>query len=89
LIGSGKTFGFASLSDMARNLETYLSQLAQAKAAMNKDQRNHILWAMHELHQEATHRDAPLTDQSGLIAVVQPGQDAVAPRRIFVVEDEH
>jgi diguanylate cyclase (GGDEF)-like protein len=89
LIGSGKTFGFVSLSDVARNLEAYLRQLAQAKAVMNKDQHNHILGAMRELHQAAIHRDAPLTDQSGLIAVVQPSQDAVAPRRIFVVEDEH
>jgi len=40
---SGKHFEFASLSDAGRNLETYRRQLAQAKAAMNKDQRNHIL----------------------------------------------
>jgi diguanylate cyclase (GGDEF)-like protein len=89
LIGSGKTFGFSSLSDTARNLETYLRQLAQAKAVMNKDQRNHILWSIRELHQAASHREISLTDQSGLIAVVPPGQDAVAPRRIFIVEDEH
>ena len=74
---------------MARNLEAYLRQLAQTKAVVNKDQRDHILEAMRELHQAALHRDASLVDQSGLIAVVQPGQDAVAPRRIFVVEDEH
>ncbi len=89
LIGSGKTFGFASLSDVARNLETYLRQLAQAKTAINKDQRNHILGSMSELHQAANHRDVSFSDQPGLIAVAQPGQDAVAPRRIFVVEDEH
>jgi diguanylate cyclase (GGDEF)-like protein len=89
LIGSGKTFGFAPLSNVARNLETYLRELAQAKAAMNKDQRNHILGAMRELHQAANHRDVSFSDQPGLIAVAQPGQDAVAPRRIFVVEDEH
>ena len=89
LIGSGKTFGFASLGDVARNLETYLRQLAQAKAAINNDQRNHILGAMRELQQTATDRDASLIDQSGLIAIVQPGQNTGAPRRIFVAEDEH
>ena len=89
LIGSSQTFGFASLSNVARNLEAYLKQLAQAKAVLGKDQRDHILEAMRELHQAALHRDASLVDQSGLIAVVQPGQDAGAPRRIFVVEDEH
>ncbi|MGA7750225.1 MAG: response regulator, partial [Gallionella sp.] len=88
LIGSGKTFGFSSLSDVARNLETYLRKLAQAKAVMNKDQLNHILGLMRELHQAAIHRDVSITDQSGLIAVAQPGH-AVSPRRIFVVEDEH
>lgn len=89
LIGSGKTFGFASLGNVACNLETYLRQLAQARAVISQDQRNHILGMMRELHQAAIHRDTSLTDQSGLIAVAQPGQDAVAPRRIFVVEDEH
>jgi diguanylate cyclase (GGDEF)-like protein len=89
LIGSSQTFGFASLSNVARNLEAYLKQLAQAKAVLGKDQRDHILEAMRELHQAVLHRDASLVDQSGLIAVVQPGRDAGAPRRIFVVEDEH
>jgi diguanylate cyclase (GGDEF)-like protein len=89
LIGSSQTFGFASLSDAARILEAYLKQIAQTKTVVNKDHRDHILEAMRELQQAALHRDASLVDQSGLIAVVQPSRDAVAPRRIFVVEDEH
>jgi diguanylate cyclase (GGDEF)-like protein len=88
LIGSGKTFGFSSLSNVARNLETYLRQLAQAKAVMSKKQLGHILGLMRELHQAAAHRDDPIADQSGLIAVAHPGR-VVSPRRIFVVEDEH
>jgi diguanylate cyclase (GGDEF)-like protein len=86
LIGSGKTFGFASLSDVARTLEAYLRQLAQAKAVISKDQRKHILGLMHELHQAALHQDTSGTDQSGVIAVAQ---HIVSPRRIFVVEDEY
>jgi diguanylate cyclase (GGDEF)-like protein len=86
LIGSGKTFGFASLSDVARTLEAYLRQLAQAKAVISKDQRKHILGLMHELHQAALHQDTSVTDQSGVIAVAQ---HIVSPRRIFVVEDEY
>src|SRR5450631_2345504 len=89
LIGSGKTFGFASLSDVARNLETYLGQLAQLGAAVSKGQRNQILGSISALHQAVFHRDASLADQSALIAVVQPGQNAVASRRIFIVEDDH
>jgi diguanylate cyclase (GGDEF)-like protein len=89
LIGSSRTFGFESLGDMARRLEEYLRPLAQAKVILNKGQRNHISKAIHEMHQAMLHRDVPLADQSGLIAIVQAGHDDVVPRRIFVVEDEH
>lgn len=89
LIGSGKTFGFSSLSKVAHNLETYLRQLDQEKAAMNKIPRDHILGSIRELHQASTNRDASLAGQSGLIAIMHPDHDAVPPRRIFVVEDDH
>jgi diguanylate cyclase (GGDEF)-like protein len=89
LIGSSRTFGFDSLGDMARRLEEYLRPLAQAKVILDKDQRNHISEAILEMHQAMLHRDVSLADQSGLIAIVQVGRDAVVPRRIFVVEDEH
>ncbi len=88
LIGSGKTFGFASLSNLARDLEIYLRQLALRKVSLNKEQRNLILESLQELHQASTLRDVSLIDLSGLIAVVQASQDAGAPRRIFVVEDD-
>lgn len=88
LIGSGKTFGFVSLSDVARQLEIYLRQLALDKTVISVEQRNHILEAIETLHQGAAHRDGPMTAQSELIAVVQPGQNIAVPRRIFVVEDE-
>ncbi len=88
LIGSGKTFGFGSLSDVARNLEAYLRQLAQTKTIVGKDQRGHILASIKELHAAALHRDAPIAAQAELIAVAQPPQTTVAPRRIFIVEDE-
>ena len=89
LIGSGKTFGFLSLGNIARNLERYLEQLALGKAAVNKTQLDHIRASLAELHRASTHRDASLIDHSELIAVVQSGQNAGAPHRIFVVEDEH
>jgi diguanylate cyclase (GGDEF)-like protein len=88
LIGSSQTFGFATLSEVARNLEAYLGPIAQMKTALSKDQRNHILNAIQELHQAALDGNATLADQSGMIAIMQPDQEAVAPRRIFVVEDE-
>jgi len=61
LTGSGKTFGFALLSDVARNLEEHLKQLAQAKTALSEQQRKHIHGLMSELHQVTLHRDAPVT----------------------------
>ncbi|MDP3497244.1 MAG: Hpt domain-containing protein [Candidatus Nitrotoga sp.] len=57
LTGSGKTFGFSLLSDVARNLEEHLQQLAQAKISMTKQQRSHIHGLMSELHQVTLHRD--------------------------------
>ena len=89
LIGSSRTFGFESLGDIARNLEEYLRPLAQSKAVLSRVQRDHILAAMDEMHQAMHLKDASLADQSGLIAIAQAGLEVAAPRRIFVVEDEH
>lgn len=58
LTGSGKTFGFTSLSDVARDLEEYLKQLAQMKAVLKEDQRKHIRVSMLKLHEAAIHREA-------------------------------
>lgn len=57
LTGSGKTFGFSLLSDVARNLEDHLKQLAQAKTKLSEQQRSHIHELMNELHQVTLHRD--------------------------------
>ncbi|MDD1623863.1 MAG: Hpt domain-containing protein [Methylococcaceae bacterium] len=57
LTGSGKTFGFALLSDVARNLEEHLKQLAQAKTTLSVQQRSHIHELMSELHRVTLHRD--------------------------------
>ncbi|MDD5300625.1 MAG: diguanylate cyclase [Gallionella sp.] len=88
LTGSGKTFGFALLSDVARNLEEYLKQLAQAKTVPDEEQRKRIQVLLSELHQVTLHRDAAADDQSGLIAVAPAKQDIASTKRIFVVEDE-
>lgn len=102
LTGSGKTFGFALLSDVAHDLEGYLKQIAQAKAAPDEKQSIHIQVLLSELHQVTLRGD---TDQHGRIAVVQPANHAVSlvpgdestafrylcpvgSNRIFVVEDE-
>ena len=57
LTGSGKTFGFALLSDVARNLEECLNQIMQAKAAPGEEQRKRIQVLLSELRQVAIQRD--------------------------------
>lgn len=89
LTGSGKTFGFSLLSDVARNLEEHLKQLAQAKTTLNEQQRSHIQGLISELHQVTLHRDAPVGDQTGLIAVALPSRSAASLKHIFVVDDDH
>ncbi|CAG9931692.1 diguanylate cyclase [Candidatus Nitrotoga arctica] len=88
LTGSGKTFGFALLSDVARDLEEHLNQIAQAKTALSEDQRQHIQKLMSELRQVAIYRETLFNDHAGLIAVAPPNHDALSPRRIFVLEDD-
>ncbi|RFC40694.1 MAG: response regulator receiver modulated diguanylate cyclase [Candidatus Nitrotoga sp. CP45] len=88
LTGSGKTFGFALLSDVARNLEEHLNQIAQEKTALSEDQRQYIHKLMSELNKAACYREALLSEQASLVVGVPPNPDALIPRRIFVLEDD-
>lgn len=58
LTGSGKTFGFDLLSDVARHLEDCLKQIVQAQAAPGEGQRKRIQVLLSELHQSAIRREA-------------------------------
>lgn len=88
LTGSGKTFGFSLLSDVARNLEEHLKPLAQAKSTLNEQQRSHIHGLISELHQVTLHRDAPVGDQTGLIAVAPSNQSSASSKYIFLVDND-
>lgn len=48
--GSGRTFGFALLSDAARELEQTLQQLAHAKTVPRAEQRKRIQVLLSALH---------------------------------------
>lgn len=85
LTGSGKTFGFAALSDAARMLETCLKQIAETKQAPDEEQRNQIQGMMVELRQVAIKRDA---STAGMLSAPPDGQGAVSSRRIYLVEDD-
>jgi chemotaxis protein histidine kinase CheA len=56
LTGSGKTFGFALLSDVARKLEMTLDGFAQAKTMPDEEQRNRIQMVLSEFHQAVKQR---------------------------------
>lgn len=86
LSGSGKSFGFAMLGDVAHTLEAYLGQLAQAKTTLSEAQRIHIQVLLSELQQVSMHRDT--TDMAGLIDVPRIGGASARARHIFVVEDD-
>lgn len=88
LTGSGKTFGFTLLSDVARNLEEHLKQIVQTETVLSEDQRQHIQKLMSELRQVAIYREALFNDQTGSIAIAPPNYDALSPRRIFLCEDD-
>jgi HPt (histidine-containing phosphotransfer) domain-containing protein len=51
LAGSGRTFGFASLSDVAHRLEAHLRELAQAKTVPDGAERESIRTLLDELRQ--------------------------------------
>ena len=87
LTGSGKTFGFPALSDVARSLEAELKRLAQARAVLNEDQRKYIDGAMAELRQVALIRDAAPDFQSEL-SEIEPSSQYSDKRRIFIVDDD-
>ncbi|MFA7279927.1 MAG: Hpt domain-containing protein [Sterolibacterium sp.] len=57
LTGSGKTFGFSLLSDVARSLEEYILDLAQAKTIPNEEQCEHIRLLLQKLLAAAVHSE--------------------------------
>ncbi len=57
LTGSGKTFGFVFLSDVARNLEIRLKQLMQEQKTPDEEEVRHIQVLLSELRQVSISRD--------------------------------
>ena len=87
LTGSGKTFGFSLLSDVARSLEEYLKDLAEARTVLSEDQRKHIQLSLQELHAAAVHQE--VTKVADLVKISTPAQDAEEQQQVFVVESDH
>lgn len=88
LTGSGKTFGFAALSDLARVLEYDLSLLIQLKEPLNKAQRTHVESLISELHQVILSPTPLMPDHSGVIAITPPQHESLKIRHILIVDDD-
>lgn len=90
LTGSGKTFGFAALSDAARVLEECLKQYMQTKSVLNTVQRDHVQALLASLRQASVQQqDADATDNlAGPMPNLRSRQNAGGIRRVFVVEDD-
>ena len=88
LSGSGKTFGFSSLSDRAHNLESYLQDILNSKQAPDEKQQENITQLIDALHDAAENLD---TDGSA-IAEVEPLKDNRNIDRsehlIYLVDDD-
>lgn len=84
LAGSGTTFGFPLLSELARELENELKQVTQHKTPLSAAQHIHIDSKIAELRQVSITQD---TEPSSIsIAAVNHVHANV--RRVYIVEDE-
>lgn len=89
LSGSGKTFGFKMLSEVAHVLEEYLKQLKKARQVLGPEQRIQVQELISELQQVSSHRENSPNTQDELIAIARFSEYPPPLRRIFVVEDNH
>lgn len=88
LTGSGKTFGFSTLSDAARQLENYLKSIGEAQQRLNADQRAQVSRLLGVLGQATSQPDKAYSGLSHLISVAPSGDKTRISRRVFVVEDD-
>lgn len=89
LTGSGKTFGFAALSEAARKLETLLKQAVDAKRIFGQEQRGQVQRLLSELKLASFQRDKAATANPDALAVAPDSQPAQISRHVFIVEDDH
>lgn len=101
LAGSGKTFGYSLLGEVAHNLETYLDQIAQLRRAPIEGQRNQIEVLLRELLQVTLKIDKnsqaeknsggfPTNSNDSLLAKGTFDQywSPVSSSQIYIVEDD-
>lgn len=87
LSGSGKTFGFSTLSDAARELENYLKQIGAAKVPLLSEQRDQVQLLLSQLHQSVSKRESQVA-RSGLSVDTPVIKTAPVTRHVYIVEDD-
>ena len=88
LSGSGKTFGFSSLSDRAHDLEIYLQDILNSKQAPDEKQQEKITQLINALHVAAKNSD---TDASAIAEIQLSKDDKNIDRSehvIYLVDDD-
>lgn len=85
LSGSGKTFGFTLLGDVARNLEMRLKLLAQGQKAPDEVEARHIQVLLSELRQVSFSGDSSTSSHhDALETLVRPEQGMSGCNHIFI-----
>lgn len=88
LTGSGATFGFAELSQVARVLEEYLKNITSQKSPANDDNLAEIHRQIAGLRQAVLSADSPPYAAPDLMATPSNAVEPVNARLVYLVEDE-
>lgn len=88
LTGSGATFGFAELSQVARVLEEYLKNLVNRKSPANDENFAEIHLQIECLRQAASSADSPPYAPPVLMATPSEAAESISTKLVYLVEDE-
>ncbi|BAN35292.1 response regulator receiver modulated diguanylate cyclase [Sulfuricella denitrificans skB26] len=88
LTGSGATFGFAELSQVARVLEEYLKNIVNQKSSANAENFAEIHQQIVALKQAASSSDSPPYVSPDLMATSSAAVGPANEKLVYLVEDE-
>jgi diguanylate cyclase (GGDEF)-like protein len=88
LTGSGATFGFSALSQVARVLEEYLKGVVSQGAPTNDAQLTEIQRQITLVKQATANADAPSASPPDVMAAESVTDDPPVSKNIYLVEDE-
>lgn len=89
LTGSGKTFGFSQLSQVAHGLENDLKDMMKLAIPANEQQCNQIQKQIKELRQAAAHADSSQTATHVSVKTSTATAGFRGLKQVFVVDDDY